>query len=127
VAGWLPFGGTATGARTLAIVRALRGHLSGALLAAGAPLAQIWPRLREFLAHLLLQPGGTRAPKTGSTSGWPAWPPILRAGSLGADEALRAIATRRTALARRVRVRHHDGGDGPVCSCEALPASWAPR
>ena len=28
VAGGLPFGGTAIGARTLAVVRALRGHLS---------------------------------------------------------------------------------------------------
>ena len=61
------------------------------LVAAGAPLAQIWPRLHEFLEHWLLQPGaGPRAEDLldERLAGLAADPTC---GSLAADEALRAI------------------------------------
>ena len=51
VAGGLPFGGTATGARTLAVVRALRGHLSAERLAAVLPSLRTMPAGARHLSH----------------------------------------------------------------------------
>jgi RecB family exonuclease len=51
VAGGLPFTDTAAGARTLAVIRALRGHLNGEALAAVLPSLRPVPAESRHLSH----------------------------------------------------------------------------
>ena len=107
VAGGLPFGGTATGARTLAVVRALRGHLSGELLAAVLPSLRTMPAGARHLSH-----GGATdlAWSLGTVGGNPAHPH----GALEwVPRMTRSGGEPRAAARARARRRRRPGARGP--------------